>query len=59
VDQRLRYALGLLSPVLAHEVACDYVERILPSAEAVVDKVKGPAAARVILWARSRVRIRR
>jgi hypothetical protein len=29
VDQRLRYALGLLPPVLAHEIACDYVQHVL------------------------------
>jgi hypothetical protein len=29
IDQRLRYALGLLPPVLAHEVACDFVEHVV------------------------------
>ncbi|MEZ4239007.1 MAG: hypothetical protein R3F59_23210 [Myxococcota bacterium] len=28
VDQRLRYAIGLLPPLLAHAVACDFVEHV-------------------------------
>lgn len=41
VDKRLRYALGLLPAVLAHEIACDFVQHV-------VEEVGGRADAAIV-----------